>query len=104
MNVPDYPLEYLLVHRAIHDRDVNEVALGQVIYEVKTNKDKLRNVNYWDSKLGKYIYFIEQNPKKFSGFAVRARAGEKITWGIHSGPWMYIDEKVAKELAEKYLV
>lgn len=93
--------DFLKIHEAIHNKDVNAVILDGLSYPVTTNEKGLRTLKY--RKNGKLIVFMEQNPNKQGNFAQRARDGEQITWGIKEpSPWIYIDAAVVE--ASKQIV
>lgn len=90
-----WPSTVRLIHEAIHDPSVNEVILPNedsilTKYKVELATNGCRKIKY------NGISFIEQYKDKvdtngqLSQYAVLAREGHKITWGIRSRNWMYI--------------
>lgn len=79
--------EYIDIHNAIHNKELNEVEINNEKLPIQKTGSGLRFVDYDD------IRWIEQNKSKNSTYAVRARNGEKITWGMrpHNG-WILIDK------------
>jgi hypothetical protein len=65
-----------LIHNAVHSNDTS-VKIGSLVLPVKIAPNGCRCVRFKD------IVFMEQNKKKDSIYAIQARLGKKITWGIH---------------------
>lgn len=85
----------LLIHDAIHNPSVNDIVLPNqdsilTKYKIEILTNGCRKIMY------NSISFIEQNKDKLdtngqlSKYAVLARQGHKITWGIRSKNWIYI--------------
>lgn len=89
---------YVHIHRVIHDEThPTEFQLGPIRKPIHM-MGGMRAVTYDD------ITFVEQNPRKSTTFAERARKGEHITWGIPTAdpkgvvaPWIYIDDDIANK-------
>lgn len=83
---------YIDIHRAIHDKPyVSTVMAPEGPLGIKCAVGGMRNVNY-DGFL-----FMAQNPAKESTYALAARRGSKITWGINKDKWLLITDHIAKE-------
>lgn len=83
--------ELLHIHNFIHSNLESFLFRGRK-YSIQLSKmDKLRFV------IINNIKYIQQNPKNTSEHAIRAKKGEKITWGIRNGKWILIvNNKVEK--------
>ena len=76
-----------LIHEALHDNDPVVLDYGKV-YTPKKHSNGCRYIDY------KNVRFIQQNPnKKDSIFAEKAKNGERITWGIRTGNWIFINDE-----------
>jgi hypothetical protein len=82
--------EYILIHQAIHSPlmpTVVDIGNGITLPIKRNQGNNCRFVTYDN------ICFMEQNKNKKTSYALQARAGKKITWGIPaSGNWVYIDD------------
>ena len=84
--------EYVQIHHAIHDKGLVEVTVGDTVLPIKKAFNGCRYVDYTTPE-GEIIRFMEQNLSKNTQYAARAKAGEKITWGIRkAGYWIKIDK------------
>jgi hypothetical protein len=81
--------EYITIHNALHDASVTSLTVNKQQLNITTGANGCRSTFYKDGD--EVIKFMEQNKTKTSRFAQRARAGEKITWGIRNGDWILID-------------
>lgn len=78
------------IHKAIHGKNIVAVMINGRRYEVKIARNRCRYIDF------NGIRFMEQNKYKNSEYARRARNGERITWGIRPGRWIYIDDNEIK--------
>lgn len=89
-------LSWAKIHEAIHSGH-DQVIVGNIPHKVlKSASNGCRYVNYKDSVLGP-VMIMEQNPKKSSVYAERARKGETISWVIPQNnhqSWVLIDQPV----------
>lgn len=91
-------LSWKLIHTAIHDGS-ETVVIGDKELKITLAKNGCREVVYTDMDLGK-CRFMEQNKRKESEYAVRARNGETLTWVMPyntNKSWQLIDFKVEKK-------
>lgn len=90
-----WPSTAKLIHEAIHNPLINEIVLPNensmlMTYKVEIATNGCRKIRY------NGINFIEQNKDKLdingelSEYAILARQGRKITWGIRSSNWICI--------------
>lgn len=107
MNREDYPLEYMLIHKALHSPDQKEIALPSgLILRIKVSvRDGYRVVTYPISETSK-VMIMQQNVNKASRYAQRARKGERISWVApkwpDQGPWRIIDAQVESLFPELF--
>ena len=89
--------DHILIHQAIHDKELKEVKLSDGKKKPIKSMGKMRYVPH------EGFVFMEQNPDKQTSYAQMARNGAKITWGITSdgGSWIYIDDEVAATFLEE---
>lgn len=81
-----YAVECEKIHQAIHDPEKNTFEIAGKVYPIEVHPNGCRFVEY------EGVQFMEQNKSKNSAFAKQAREGKRITWGIRSGNWIYIDD------------
>ena len=104
--VNNLKLSWSKIHTAIHDGSDTVVIDGKPRNITVAASNGCRNVVYTDTDLGRCI-FMEQNKKKDSGYAVRARNGETLTWVIpynKNKAWQLIDEPVKKKKRRAHAV
>lgn len=84
------------IHNALHHSTTNFPRVDGKYYTIHhTSIQKLKYIQVTTET--ETIRFTEQNPNTSSYYAVRARNGEEITWGIRDkGKWIYIDSKIIK--------
>lgn len=90
--------EWIKIHKALHScKDTNKgVIIDFQVYPIQIHHNGCRCIRY-DG-----ILWIVQNQNKNSEYATRARAGEKITWGMRSPePWIRIDDNVIKQYEQQ---
>lgn len=79
--------DFMVIHKAIHDKS------GSCIVSDKESPLLIKQAaNGCMSTTYMNITFIEQNHNKNSVYAKRAKAGERITWGIKPGGWLLITD------------
>lgn len=85
---------WLKIHRAIHDGSDSAVIDGKPIPVQTSPNNGCRFVAYHDTLLGP-VTIMEQNKKKHSSYAERAKAGEQLSWVIPSNgtSWILIETK-----------
>jgi len=90
---------WLDIHQAIHDGS-DSVTFGRNKLPVTISPiNGCRCVRYQDIDLGGCV-FIEQNKRKLSRYAERARNGETLTWVIPDNKaqeWRLIDKPVKQK-------
>lgn len=92
-------LSWAKIHRAIHDGSESVIIDDRPIPVQVSAANGCRYVRYNDSLLGKCT-IMEQNPRKGSSYADRARRGETLSWVMpDKGNWVLIDFKVEKPVA-----
>ena len=74
----------ILLHQAIHDKDLSSVHIDENMYSVQTTPRGLRYINYHG------VRFMQQNPLKSGRWAKMARSGVKITWAMIQPAWLQI--------------
>lgn len=88
----------LLIHNSIHN-GTKLVIIDNKFYVIEVASNKCRYLEYSG------ITFMEQNKNKkkwnsekkkfyYSDYAKQAREGNKITWGIKPGKWIFIKNGV----------
>jgi len=80
------------IHYGLHEKDMAKIPLpshGISLTVTKANNG-CRKVS-WHG-----VMFMEQNPHKDSRYALLARQGEKITWGISPRGWLLIHNNEIK--------
>jgi len=88
---------WLQIHKALHS-DAKSVKIGDRSYPILVATNGCRYVKGTDKDLGP-ITIMEQNPNKSSSYAVRARAGETLSWVMPvRGSWILLDEPIVKEV------
>jgi hypothetical protein len=92
---------FVTIHNAIHNKNQMGVSIDGVTYPIEVFKQNgCRYVDFWDN--GKKYRFIEQNPRKMSPFAQRAKNGEKITWGVPAvGRWIEVSDTTLAEFSKR---
>lgn len=99
----NYPMDYILIHKALHDRDAHEVTVEGMVYPIKVHKTNGYRFVEGVQMKGKTFYVAQQNLKKASIYASRARKGERISWVIEKeGPWIRIDRNVETMFPEVF--
>lgn len=73
-------------HQAIHDKKVKYASIYGVRVPIIKLPNGCRAIRYED------ILFSEQDPHKKSLYAMYARRGKEITWGIRKRDWILIDD------------
>ncbi len=97
--------DYVAIHKAIHNKDVDHVTLGVVRYPILvSHRNNCRYVEYHDVELGIDIQFMQQNKATKSEYAKRAKNGEALTWAIpinvqdkHLSKWMLLTDNSMAE-------
>lgn len=96
------PMEYLLVHKALHSRDAAEVEIMGQVYPILCHRvNRYRFVEFWDAD-GVKVVIAQQNVMKASRYADRARRGERITWIMTAGKWRRIDGYTEKQYPQLF--
>lgn len=98
MNTANVPTLELVVNEeifktisnALHDSTVKAINIAGSDYPISLHSNGCRHV-----KIGATDY-IQQNPDKESAYAILAREGHKITWGMRSmGQWaLIVDDRI----------
>lgn len=90
--------QWIKIHKALHNCSSDKgVIIDMQLYPITIARNGCRTVVH-----GKIVW-MEQNQYKNSAYAARARAGEKITWGIPSdgSPWILIDFKTVEKYEQQ---
>lgn len=84
--------EWVSIHLALHDPLMSQVTIGETVLPITIAPNGCRKCDYIDPIDGK-LTFMEQNKRKDSSWAVRARSGEKISWILPAGRarWIVIE-------------
>lgn len=85
---------YITIHHALHSEQC-VVSVDGVDYPVMTAPNGLRYVIYHKVRV------IQQDPRKNSTYAERARHGEQISWIIEHPAWICIDAEVINSFSQK---
>jgi len=92
-------LSWQKIHTALHDGSESVTVDGKEL-RVSLASNGCRQVVYEDMDLGK-CRFMEQNKRKTSEYAKRARNGETLTWVMPyntNKSWQLIETPVKKEV------
>lgn len=74
---------YWAIHKAIHDKECIGIIIDDERYLVEVAGNGCRQIKY------EGITFIEQNKDKPSSYAMEAKKGARLTWGMRSlGDWI----------------
>lgn len=83
--------EFVNLNKFLHDKSVTKVNFRGKVLDIRINTNGLRYLEV----LG--VKYIQQNPTKNSEYALLAREGKRITWGIKPGSWdLCIEDKVER--------
>jgi len=83
--------DLIKIHNALHDQKKDRAIIsGGRQFLIEKSRNGCRKVEVFD-----YGMLMQQNPKKSSSFARRARKGERLSWFIPSDDkdWRLITDK-----------
>ena len=97
--------EYIKIHHAIHDANINSLTINGIVYPIELHTSGCRYVDYTYLDKGDNevrIRLKAQNPGLKSHFGRMAERGTKITWVLAEPAWFYItDERIEEYLQSK---